>query len=71
MKSFWTCWVDGTTGGYGYRHPTFGSAQAEADRLSRMPGNKGKRVVVLQSIGYAEIPIPETWHLCETNDIPF
>ncbi len=66
MKKFWTCWVDGTTGGYGYRHSTFEDAQHEAKRLAVLQGNDGKAVYVLEYVGRA-ISERVKWETPETD----
>lgn len=68
MEKFWTCLVEGTTGGYGHKHDTFDSAKQEAERLAKMPSNCNRKVYVLGVIGYCEVSeIPVRW----TTDIPF
>ena len=70
MKVFWTTWVDGTTGGYGYKHPTLDEAKKEAERLSQLPGNIGKPVRVLQWLG--SITCKNTvWESAESETFPF
>lgn len=34
MTKFWNCWVEGTNGGYHYKHATFEQAKQEAERLN-------------------------------------
>ena len=59
---FWTCFVEGTAGGYGHRHDTLESARQEAERLAKMPGNRGKKVYVLELVGFCQSQdIPVTW----------
>ena len=67
MRQFYTCWVENTNGGYGYKHPTFEDAKKEAERLANIPGNDGKEVYVLCCVGFAKVSrviwedtIPET-----------
>jgi len=59
---FWTVFVDGTAGGYGCPHDTLESARQEAERLAKMPGNRGKKVYVLELVGFCQSQdIPVTW----------
>ncbi len=62
MIPFWVCYVEESDGGRGYRHETLQSAKTEALRLANLVDNKGKRVCVLQSVGYMQIPIEDRWH---------
>ena len=55
MKQFYTCWVEGTSGGYGIKHPDFISAKAEAGRLASIPANDGKKVYVMCCLGFAKV----------------
>ena len=67
-NKFWNCWVDGTSGGYHYKHTTFEDAKAEAERLARMPSNMGHKVYLMECISYCEVPeIPIEW----TSILPF
>ena len=62
MNRFWTNFVEGTAGGYGHRHDTLESARQEAERLAKMPGNRGKKVYVLELVGFCQSQdIPVTW----------
>lgn len=47
---FYMCWVEGREGAT-HKHEFFETALAEAKRLAALPGNTGRRVHVLQSIG--------------------
>lgn len=70
MDNFWTTCVQGTTGGTGYQHDTLQSALTEAERLANMKNNIGKRVYVLECVGWFEIPKqPTNWH--PIDRIPF
>jgi hypothetical protein len=63
---FWNCFVEDTNGGYHYKHATLESAKQEAERLARMPGNKGRRVFVTECLCYCEVPeTPVEWHEIE------
>ena len=65
-EKFWNCWVEGTTGGFHYKHQTLESARQEAERLQKMPSNEYRKVYVMELVGYCEIPKPEPpiqWHL--------
>ena len=70
MKTFYTTWVEGTSGGYGYPHETFEKAKEEAERLASLPGNTGKRVRVLQCLGFAVVK-NTYYEPCETEGLPF
>ena len=62
MNRFWTVFVEGTAGGYGCPHDTLESARQEAERLAKMPGNRGKKVYVLELVGFCQSQdIPVTW----------
>jgi len=69
MKQFYTCWVEGTNGGYGYKHLQYEDARKEAERLASIPANDGKTVYVLCCLGFARIA-KVTWEETEQN-IPF
>ena len=63
IGQFWTCFVEGTNGGGHFQHPTFDEAKDEAERLARMLLNQGKKVHVLEEVGYAIVPeSPVEWH---------
>ena len=64
MKQFYTCWVEGTNGGYGYKHPLFEDARKEAERLASIPCNDGKQVYVLCCLGFAKVT-RATWEDAE------
>lgn len=66
MKKFWTCWVDGSSGGYGYRHESLESAKKEAERLATI--YEGKAVFVMAFIGAAVVNRVR-WEI--PNDVPF
>lgn len=69
MKQFYTCWVEDTSGGYGYKHPNFEDARKEAERLANLPGNDGKQVYVLCCLGCAKV-IRATWEDA-SQELPF
>jgi len=63
VERFYNCLVEGTDGGYHYRHDTPEDARVEAERLARLPYNRGKKVYVLMMISYCEVPeTPVVWH---------
>ena len=70
MKQFYTCWVEGTNGGYGYKHPTHEGAKAEAKRLASLESNDDKKVYVLCCLGFAKIN-RVIWENTESDEIPF
>ena len=55
MKQFFCTWVEGTNGGYGFKHPTHEGAKKEAERLASLSSNDGKLVYVLCCLGFAKI----------------
>jgi len=62
MNRFWTNFVEGTSGGNHHKHDTLESARQEAERLAKMPGNRGKKVYVLELVGFCQSQdIPVTW----------
>jgi len=66
MKGFWLCWVGGTDGGFHYRHYTFEGALIEAERLARLPDNRGKYVYVLEASNRCKVePCPVKWEAPE------
>jgi len=65
---FWNVWVEGTDGGYHNKHTTLESARQEAERLARIPSNKGQKVFVVECVCWCEVPeAPIEWH----DIIPF
>jgi len=64
MEKFWIIFVDHTDGGRHYRHETLEKAQVEAERLSLLTENIGKRVYLFACIGRckAESP-PVKWEI--------
>lgn len=63
-EKFWNCWVEGTDGGFHYRHSSLEVAKQEAERLARMPSINHRKVYVLELVAYCEVPeIPVDWHL--------
>jgi len=61
MNRFWTCWVKGTNGGYGYQHTTREDAVQEAERLAGLPVNQGREVYMLELVGCCKKPPPVQW----------
>ncbi len=62
-EGFWNCYVEGTSGGIHFNHQTYASAQMEAERLARLPENRGRNVYVMQAITYCQSPeTPVEWH---------
>jgi len=56
---FWLCWVEGTDGGFHYRHSTLEGARVEAERLAR---NTERKVYVLEMISFCIVTeTPVTW----------
>jgi len=61
-NKFWTCFVEGTGGGYGHKHDTIESARKEAERLARQASNRTRKVYVLEMVCFCEVPeIPVIW----------
>jgi len=69
QKPFWTCWVQGLDGGYGFEHPTPESAMKEAERLAE---TSGRKVFVLQLVGVCRIDVirQSTWTQPAESPIP-
>jgi hypothetical protein len=62
MDKFYMVFVEGSQG-CRYCHNTLGEAKCEAERLARMPENRGKRVHVLESTEFVICPeLPVEWH---------
>ncbi len=62
ITKFWNCYVEGTNGGVYYKHGTRAEAYKEAERLARIPFNKGKKVYLMESIAVCEVPeVPVVW----------
>ena len=70
IEKFWTCYVDGRNGGVCFKHFSLESAKQEAERLSRLPGNDGKVVYLMECMGAARIKLVE-WEAAQPQDIPF
>ncbi len=68
MKKFWTCWVEGTTGGYGRQQPSLDEAKRESERLVQLPGNTGKRVYVLECLGATSVT-RTNWELASKDSL--
>jgi len=58
LEKFWCCLVEGTNG-YSVIHAKFIEACGEAERLLQLPGNKYKKVFVLESIRSCELVKPD------------
>ena len=56
---FFTCFVEGTNGGLHVHHHNIGIARAEAERLSGLSQNMGRKVVVMQARAYCKSTKPE------------
>lgn len=64
MQRYWLCWVENTGGGQHYRHYSLGEAQAEAERLARLPNVNGKTVSLFECIGRCQIEeMPIKWEV--------
>jgi len=62
MGRFWVNYVEGTDGGRRYRWYTLADAQAEAERLARLPNVMGKNVYVLECVGKCKVEaLPVKW----------
>ncbi len=70
MKTFWTCWLEGTNGGRQFQHESFGSAEQEAKRIALMPENDGKKVYILMCLGAVSAK-KTTWEQAASFDVPF
>ncbi len=63
MERFWNCWVEGTEGGNHIKHWHYEIAKEEAERLARLPENRGKTVYVMGGVSYCKVPTqPIEWH---------
>ena len=61
MDKFWMCFVEGTEGCH-CRHSNRTEAMEEAERLLQKPKNIGKKVYLLEVVGYAHFgPMPLKW----------
>ena len=56
---FFTCFVEGTNGGLHVQHHNRGIAKIEAERLSGLPYNLGKKVYVMKAVAYCKSTKPE------------
>ena len=61
IRPFWTCWVDGSAGGYGYRHWAKEDAYKEAERLAQMPSNHNRKVFVMEMVAACQTKAPVDW----------
>lgn len=64
MEKYWIIFVEHTDGGRHYRHSTLEKAQAEAERLARLPENTGKSAYLfgLEGECYVETA-PVKWEI--------
>ena len=61
MEKFWMVLVEGT-GGCSVKHLNRTEAMEEAERLARQEKNIGKRVDLLEAVGYACVEkVPVKW----------
>ena len=59
---FWMLFVEDSRG-FSHKHQTEGDARIEAERLARMPGNRDKKVYVLETILFCKTECPPiSWH---------
>jgi len=64
MDKFWINWVEGTDGGRRFRWYTLVGAQAEAERLARLPSVMGKNVYVFECLGKCRVEaLPIRWDI--------
>ena len=56
---FFTCFVEGTNGGLHVQHHNRGIAKIEAERLSGLSYNLGKKVYVMKAVAYCKSTKPE------------
>jgi len=62
MEKFFMLYVKGRQGP-AVKHFSQEEAMAEAERLAQLPENLGKKVYLLEAIGYCEVELtPVTWH---------
>lgn len=57
MDKFWMCYVEGTKG-CSARHINRTVAMEEAERLLKLPSNVGKKVYLLEVVGYVQFEQP-------------
>ena len=63
MDKFWMVYVEGTQG-CKIPHLTRQNAIDEAERLLRLPSNVGRKVFLLESMGYVHCePLPVKWEV--------
>lgn len=61
LDKFWMCYVQDSDG-CKVRHINRTEAMEEAERLSRLPSNAGKKVYLLVVVGYVSYePMPLKW----------
>ena len=62
-SKFYMCYVEDSRG-CSYIHPSLEDARTEAERLTKMPGNEGKRVYIMESIQFCQVEYPPVnWHI--------
>lgn len=62
-ETFWECYVEGTNGGYHYKHRTLSNARLEAERLARLTG---ETVYLFECIGKCRVEeTPVKWEIGE------
>jgi len=61
INRFWTCWVEHSNGGYGYRHTSREAACLEAERLAQLTSNRGKVIFVLEMVASCRMRVPVEW----------
>jgi len=61
IDKFWMVYVEDTKG-CTHKHINRTEAMEEAERLLRQPQNTGKKVYILESVGYTHFePMPVKW----------
>ena len=70
FETFWMCHTEGV-GLTGFAYDNLDDAVKDAERLSRLPGNKGKTVYLLECVGKCKVdPKPVIWEYPEDGDEP-
>ncbi len=61
-EKFWMLYIEGRSSPT-FKHGTIGDAHVEADRLARLPDNRGRKVYILEATRYCVIEeVPVSWH---------
>ena len=69
MEKFWIIFVEHTDGGRHYRHATSEDACKEAERLARLPHNRGRGVYVFECVASCRAgESPVTWETSEKHE---